>query len=113
MMTISSDGDDDDDDDDDVVVRPICFGDHLNNIVQVFMMQQQYFPSKTRVSQYLFVASIHFKAEPVLQPQKTSMGTPKWWCFRCEVATSYWKKGEHWEAWLEMTPPQEKVAYMG
>jgi len=38
MMTISSDGDDDDDDDDDVVVRPICFGDHLNNIVRMFMM---------------------------------------------------------------------------
>ena len=76
MMVIDGNDDNkctysDDDDDDDVVVRPICFGDHLNSIVQMFMMEQKYFPSKTQVSQQLFVASIHFNsAEPVLQPQR-------------------------------------------
>ena len=77
MMVIDGNDDnkctysDDDDDDDDVVVRPICFGDHLNSIVQMFMMEQKCFPSKTQVSQQLFVASIHFNsAEPVLQPQR-------------------------------------------
>ena len=87
MMVI--DGDDDDDDDDDVLVRPICFGDHLNNIVQVFMMEQKVL-SKQDTGFATIVCSLnpfHFCWTCPTTPK-----TPKWWCFRCEVITSYWNK---------------------